>query len=116
MPPRTGDCYEITLTEAQAAEAEAWFKAQVGTSYDVAAMLAWAFRVPSWQSSKHSYCFDSVRRCLQAAGIFQETKALVTGDQLLVDLVEAGVLTLAPVSIARHVAAVAVQKPAKIIT
>lgn len=85
MPPRQGRAFDITLTDDEYAKAEAWFKAQVGTDYDVLAMLGWAFRVSAWQSRKRVYCFESVYACLAAAGVFPTSKLLVTGDQLLVD-------------------------------
>ena len=90
MPPRKGREYKITLTDEEYAKGEAWFKDQVGTDYDVLAMLGWAFRVSSWQSRKRYYCYESVYACLAAAGVFPESKLLVTADQLLVDLYATG--------------------------
>ena len=97
MPPRQGRAFDITLTEDEYAKAEAWFKAQVGTDYDVLAMLGWAFRVSAWQSRKRVYCFESVYACLAAAGVFPTSKLLVTGDELLVDLYSAGRLDVSMV-------------------
>ena len=90
MPPRQGRAYKIRLTQDEYNKAEGWFKEQVGTSYDILAMLGWAFRVSTWQSRKRVYCFESVYACLAAAGVFPESKLLVTGDQLLVDLYATG--------------------------
>lgn len=92
MPPRDGRSFNVMLTEEQHTKALTWFKARVGSSYDIMAMLGWAFRVKSWQSQKDCYCFDSVYRCLVAAGIFEETDNFVSGDQLIGALYAANVV------------------------
>lgn len=90
MPPRTGDAFTIRLTDDEAARALAYCKSMLGTSYDVLAMAAWAFRVQSLQRPGHAYCFEYVYDALAAAGVFPTSKRLVTGEQLLNDLFEAG--------------------------
>lgn len=114
MPPRQGRAFDITLTDDEYAKAEAWFKAQVGTDYDVLAMLGWAFRVSAWQSRKRVYCFESVYACLAAAGVFPESKLLVTGDQLLVDLYSAGRLDIALVPAWNRVCALVQKAPVSV--
>lgn len=90
MPPRTGYAYTIQLTDEEYERGEYWFKAQVGSQYDVLAMLAWAFRIPSLASKTKQYCYESVYNCLAAAGVFSRSVALITGDQLLVELFQSG--------------------------
>ena len=114
MPPRKGREYKITLTDEEYAKGEAWFKAQVGTDYDVLAMLGWAFRVSAWQCRKRVYCFESVYACLAAAGVFPTSKLLVTGDQLLVDLYSAGRLDVALVPAWNRVCALVQKSPVSV--
>lgn len=90
MPPRTGHAYEIRLSDDEAAKALAYCKSMLGTSYDVLAMAAWAFRIQSLQRPGHAYCFEYVYDALAAAGVFPTSKRLVTGEQLLNDLYRAG--------------------------
>lgn len=90
MPPRAGRVFDIRLSDDEKAKALAWFRAQVGTSYDVLSVLGWAFRVQSWQSRTHVFCFESVYAALAVAGVFPVSKLLITGDQLLCDLLASG--------------------------
>lgn len=92
MPPREGRAFSLVLSDEQHDKAKAWFSARVGTSYDVLAMLGWAFRVKRWQSETHCYCFDSVYRCLAAAGVLQPTDDFVSGDELIDALYSANVV------------------------
>lgn len=115
MPPRIGREYTIALTADEYDHAEAWFKAQVGTSYDILSMLGWAFRVQTWQSRKRVYCFESVYACLAAAGVFPVSKLLVTGDQLLVDLYETGRITVGAVGVDNVIRAVKQKIPVMVV-
>ncbi|KXV12550.1 hypothetical protein [Gluconobacter oxydans] len=90
MPPRTGHAFTIRLSDSEAAKALAYCKSMLGTSYDVLAMAAWAFRIQSLQRPGHAYCFEYVYDALAAAGVFATSKRLVTGEQLLNDLYQAG--------------------------
>ncbi|KXU99213.1 hypothetical protein AD929_15530 [Gluconobacter potus] len=89
MPPRNGHAFTIRLTDDEAARALAYCKSMLGTSYDVLAMAAWAFRIQSLQRPGHAYCFEYVYDALAAAGVFATSKRLVTGEQILNDLFEA---------------------------
>ncbi|WP_215747013.1 hypothetical protein [Gluconobacter sp. P1C6_b] len=90
MPPRTGHVFTIRLTDDEAVRALAYCQSMLGTSYDVLAMAGWAFRIQSLQRPGHAYCFEYVYDALAAAGVFATSKRLVTGEQLLNDLFEAG--------------------------
>lgn len=92
MPPREGRAFSVILSPEQHERAVAWFAARVGTSYDILAMLGWAFRVKRWQSETHSYCFDSVYRCLASAGVLHPTDNFVSGDELIDALYSANVV------------------------
>lgn len=92
MPPRSGKAFTITLSDEEHDRALTWFKARIGTRYDVGAMLAWAFRVSSWQSDTRVYCFDSVYRCLAYAGVLEPTTNFVSGDELISALYAANVV------------------------
>lgn len=115
MPPRTGHAYEIRLSDDEAAKALAYCKSMLGTSYDVLAMAAWAFRIQSLQRPGHAYCFEYVYDALAAAGVFPTSKRLVTGEQLLNDLYQAGRvenMALLPVDAMRLRDRITRQKPA----
>ncbi|CAP57496.1 hypothetical protein GDI3553 [Gluconacetobacter diazotrophicus PA1 5] len=90
LPPRSGEVFDVRLSAAEAAQALAYCRSMVGSGYDVLAMLGWAFRVRGLQSRHRVYCFELVYDGLAAAGVFPASKRLLTGDQLLVDLFEAG--------------------------
>ena len=92
MPLRSGREFHIVLSDEEHDKAVSWFKARVGTRYDVLAMLGWAFRVKRWQSDTSSYCFDSVYRCLAAAGVLEPTDNFVSGDELIDALYAANVV------------------------
>lgn len=111
MPPRNGISVDISLTDDQYNAALSWFKAQVGTDYDVLSMLGWAFRIESWQSRSRVYCFESVYECLARAGVFPVSKLLITGDQLLVDLYRSGVVRNSRIDASSMVAAIIQKKP-----
>ncbi|AHK72179.1 hypothetical protein AD931_02285 [Gluconobacter oxydans] len=90
MPPRNGHAFTIRLTDDEAARAQTYCKSMLGTSYDVLAMAAWAFRIQSLQRPGHAYCFEYVYDALAAADVFSTSRRLVTGEQLLNDLYQAG--------------------------
>ncbi|WP_325062957.1 hypothetical protein [Gluconobacter aidae] len=90
MPPRAGHAFTIRLSDDEALRALAYCKSMLGTSYDVLAMAGWAFRIQSLQRPGHAYCFEYVYDALAAAGVFPTSKRLVTGEQLLNDLYQAG--------------------------
>ncbi|UMM08469.1 hypothetical protein MKW11_14980 [Gluconobacter frateurii] len=90
MPPRKGCCFEIRLTEEEAARALTYCQNMVGMGYDLLAIAGWAFRIQSMQRLKQPYCFELVYDALAVAGVFSTSKRLVTGDQLLVDLYATG--------------------------
>lgn len=92
FPPRKGKEFTILLTDEQADAAVAYCKSKLGTSYDILSALGWLLRIGSLQWRKHVYCFEYVYAALTAAGIFTKSKALITGDQLLVDLYHSGKL------------------------
>ena len=97
MPPREGRTFELRLTPEQEAKAEAYCKSMVGSGYDILAMLGWAFRIRALQDRHRVYCFELVYDALAAAGAFLCSKRLVTGDQLLVDLFESGLVSSVPI-------------------
>lgn len=90
MPPRLGETVEIRLSDDEATRAQAYCRSMVGTEYDIKSIIAWALRIPALQSPTRVYCFEFAYAALAAAGVFPESKRLVTGDQLLVDLYAAG--------------------------
>ena len=92
FPPRKGKEYTIDLTDDEAAKAIAYCKSKIGTSYDILSALGWLLRIGSLRWRKHVYCFEYVYGALTAAKIFPQSKALITGDQLLVDLYHSGKL------------------------
>lgn len=96
IPPREGDCYDLSVTAAQKARIKAYCDAIVGEKYDLLSILGWALRLPSLQTQGRLYCFESVYAALAAAGLFPRRKLLVTGDQLLVDLWRAGLIEPPP--------------------
>lgn len=90
MPPRDGHCFEVRLSEDEAARALSYCNSMVGVDYDILAIAGWVFRIQSMQRLKQPYCFELVYDALAVAGVFPTSKRLVTGDQLLVDLYATG--------------------------
>ncbi|GBQ72541.1 hypothetical protein AA103196_3090 [Ameyamaea chiangmaiensis NBRC 103196] len=109
MPPRQGLALEVRLSDDEAARALAYCRSMVGSDYDVLAMLGWAFRIERMQRPGHVYCFEYVADALAAAGVFQQSKRLITGEQLLNDLYRAGRIAEPPAGTARLARA---QRPA----
>lgn len=90
IPPRAGRIFDIDLTDEEKAKARAFSVSMLGTSYDVLAMAGWWFRIQWLQRPHNLYCFEYTYAALAAAGVFPVSKKLVTGEQLLNDLYEAG--------------------------
>ncbi|GAN54896.1 hypothetical protein [Tanticharoenia sakaeratensis] len=90
MPPRTGRAIEVRMSDDERARALAYCQSMLGTSYDVLAIAGWALRIEAMQRPHHAYCFEYVADALAAAGVFPDSRRLITGDQLLVDLYASG--------------------------
>jgi len=90
QPPRGGAVFEIALTDKQFDAVRYWCRSRVGSEYDWLSMVGWFLRIQSLQLRRHMYCFEFVFGALSAAGLVPQSKQLITGDELLVHLLEQG--------------------------
>lgn len=113
MPPRDGDIYSLLIPKGKLQKAQEWCEAHLTSRYDLLSLVGWALRIPALQSPNTFYCFEFVHSSLVAAGLLPVYKSFITGEQLLVDCYENGLIKpLDPLIIqkAKH------QKPARIRT
>ena len=92
MPPRTGDIYTLVLPKDKLAIAQQWCEDHLTAKYDLLSLVGWALRIPALQSPRTFYCFEFVHSSLVAAGLLPVYKSFITGEQLLVDCYENGLI------------------------
>lgn len=114
MPDRTGETYEVTLSEDETARALAYCKSMVGVTYDLLSIAGWALRIESWQRPGHPFCFELVYDAMVAAGVLPTTKRLITGDQLMEDMGMTGRIVGHSIPVSMKLRA-AKQKPAIVV-
>ena len=92
MPPRDGDIYSLFIPKDKLQKAQEWCETHLTSRYDLLSLVGWALRIPALQSPKTFYCFEFVHSALVAAGLLPVYKSFITGEQLLVDCYENGLI------------------------
>ena len=93
IPPRKGAIFILNLTPEQIQKARNWCMAHLQSRYDLLSLVGWALRCPWFQSPKTYYCFEFVHAALVAAGALPVNRSFVTGDQLMLECYEHGIVS-----------------------
>lgn len=102
IPPRKGMVFPLKLTPDQVTLAKGWCIKHLQSRYDLLSLIGWALRCQWFQSPHTYYCFEFVHAALVAAGVLPVNRSFITGDQLMLECYEKGIVEYIPSTMAKR--------------